>query len=64
MNRAPLIMATVAGVAGAGGLFVITRPVRSEAGVYGRRIAGTMLLALAIILGGFAHALATFGAMS
>ena len=62
MNRAPLIMTAVATVAGIGGLVVVTRPVRSEAGRYRRRIAGTMLIALAVILGGFANALNSFGA--
>lgn len=64
MTRAPLIMAAVAATAGIGGLVVFTRPARSEGAVYGRRIAGTMLIALAVILGGFAYALATFGAVS
>jgi hypothetical protein len=38
--------------------------VRSEAGRYRRRIAGTMLIALAVILGGFANALNVWGATS
>jgi hypothetical protein len=62
MNRAPFIMAAVAATAGIGGLVVLTRPVRSEGAVYGRRIAGTMLLALALLLGRFAWALDSWGA--
>jgi len=57
MNRAPLIMTMVATAAGIGGLAVFTRPARSESAVYARRIAGTMLLALALLLGRFAWAL-------
>jgi hypothetical protein len=64
MNRAPFIMAAVAATAGIAGLVVFTRPVRSEGAVYGRRIAGTMLIALAVILGGFAYALNSWGAAS
>jgi len=61
MNRAPFIMAAVAATAGVAGLVVLTRPVRSEGAVYGRRIAGTMLLALALLLGRFAWALDSWG---
>ena len=64
MIRAPFIMAAVAATAGIAGLVVVTRPVRSEAGRYRRRIAGTMLIALAVILGGFANALNMWGAGS
>ena len=64
MNRAPLIMTAVAATAGIGGLVVFTRPARSEGAVYGRRIAGTMLIALALLLGRFAWALDSWGAGS
>jgi len=61
MLRAPLIMASVATVSGVAALVVFTRPGVSEQSVYGRRIAGTMFGALAIILGGFAYALSSLG---
>ncbi|MDB5704177.1 MAG: hypothetical protein JWN66_1293 [Sphingomonas bacterium] len=61
MNRAPLIMAAVAATAGVGGLIVFARPARSEGAIYGRRIAGTMLIALALLLGRFAWALSSWG---
>ena len=64
MLRAPLIMASVATVSGVAALVVFTRPGVSEEAVYGRRIAGTMFAALAIILGGFAYALGSWGAGS
>jgi hypothetical protein len=58
--RAPLIMAFVALTSGVAALVVLTRPGRSEQAIYGRRIAGTMFAALAIILGGFAWALGSW----
>jgi len=61
MLRAPLIMASVATVSGVAALVVFTRPGVSEQALYGRRIAGTMFAALAVILGGFAYALASLG---
>jgi hypothetical protein len=61
MNTAALIMTIVAIVAAGAGLFVVTRPAKSEGAVYARRIAGTMLLALAMILGAFSYALWTWG---
>jgi hypothetical protein len=54
---APLIMATIALVSAVAAAIVLLRPVHSEAGSYGKRIAGTMLAAFAIILGGFAASL-------
>ncbi|MEO5867154.1 MAG: hypothetical protein ABIS14_07940 [Sphingomonas sp.] len=60
--RAPLIMAAVAGVSAIGAGVVLTRPARGEGSVYARRIAGTMLGAFAVILGGFAYALWSWGA--
>ena len=62
MIRAPIIMATVASVAGLGGvasLFMIRGS--SEGAVYARRITATMLLALAGILGFFAWSMASWG---
>jgi hypothetical protein len=50
-------MACVAATAAAGGIAVISLPSTSEQAVYGKRIAGTMLVALAIILGMFAWGL-------
>ncbi|WP_066650485.1 MULTISPECIES: hypothetical protein [Sphingomonas] len=58
---APLVMAVVALLALAGAAFTLTRPAASEAAIYRRRIAGTMLGAGAIILGGFAYALSSWG---
>jgi len=54
---APLIMAGVATTSAVAAAIVLLRPVHSEAGSYGKRIAGTMLAAFAIILGGFAASL-------
>lgn len=58
---APLVMAVVALLALAGAVYTATRPTASEAAVYRQRIAGTMLGAGAIILGGFAFALHSWG---
>jgi hypothetical protein len=57
MIRASLIMACVAGVSALGGAAVLAVPTRGEGGTYGKRIAGTMLWALALILGMFAWGL-------
>jgi len=54
---APLIMAAVATTSAIAAAIVLLRPVHSEASAYGRRIAGTMFAAFAIILGGFAASL-------
>ncbi|HEX4694931.1 hypothetical protein [Sphingomonas sp.] len=63
MTRAPIIMGTVAAVAALGGAGVLVG-IRgsSEGAVYARRIGATMLLMLALILGGFATAMASWGA--
>jgi|GEM_PF-1057395 hypothetical protein len=53
----PVIMAMVSGIAGLLAVLVATRPGDSEQSVYARRIVGTMLATLAIILGGFAWSL-------
>ncbi|MBY0285000.1 MAG: hypothetical protein K2W81_13700 [Sphingomonas sp.] len=58
---APLVMAVVALLVLGGTAFTLTRPATSEAAIYRRRIAGTMLGAGAIILGGFAYALSSWG---
>ncbi len=58
MNRAVLVMACVSGAAALASAIVLTRPARSEAAVYARRIAGTMLGAGALILALFAWGLA------
>jgi len=54
-------MYSVAGVAGAGGIVVLTRRAVSEGAVYARRIGATMLFALATILTVFATAMASWG---
>jgi len=64
MSRAPFIMAMVAATSAVGAIVVFTRPARSESAVYARRIAGTMLLALALLLGRFAWALNSWDAAS
>jgi energy-converting hydrogenase Eha subunit E len=55
-ERATFIMYAIAAVAALASLGVVVRPARSEPAVYRKRIAGTMLLALALILAGFATA--------
>lgn len=57
----PVVMACVATALAAAAIYVVTRPVATEEGVYGKRILGTMLSAGAIILGGFSYALASWG---
>ncbi len=57
MNRAALVMACVSATIGAAGLAVAAMPARSEQAVYGKRIAGTMLIAGAVILAMFAYGL-------
>jgi len=50
-------MACVAACAALGGIFILTRPTRSEQAVYARRIAGTMAVSLGLILALFAWGL-------
>ena len=57
MNRAVLVMGLVSATAAIGGAIIVTRPARSEAAVYGKRIAGTMAFALALILALYAAGL-------
>lgn len=64
MNRAPLIMFSVSAASAVGAAVVFTRPGASERAVYGRRITGTMLAALAVILASFAYGLASAGGAS
>jgi hypothetical protein len=54
-------MAGISALAAIGGAFILTRPVRSDHAVYGRRIAGTMALAFAIILALYAWGLERVG---
>ena len=56
-----LIMAIVAGAAALAGAIILARPVTTEQGVYGKRIAGTMALALAVILALYAWGLHRVG---
>ena len=58
---APVVMAIVAGLLALAAIYVVTRRALTEPAVYGRRIVGTMLGAGAIILGGFAYALNSWG---
>jgi hypothetical protein len=60
--RAPLVMAAVAGLCAISATLILSRPVHSEAGRYGKRISATMFAAFAIILGGFAASLWSWGA--
>lgn len=57
MTRAALVMACVSATAAIGGAGVFALPARSEAGRYGKRIAGTMFCAMALILAIFAWGL-------
>ncbi|WP_342249343.1 hypothetical protein [Sphingomonas sp. OTU376] len=63
MTRSLALMAGIAGAAGAAGLTTLVRPAtaraalglpEAEATTYALRIAGMMLLALGLFLGGFA----------
>jgi hypothetical protein len=50
MSGARLLMMTIGVVAIVGGGVILLRPARSEAGVYGRRIGGMMLVAFGLVL--------------
>ena len=50
MSSASLLMLAVAIAACAGGVVVLLRPVRSEAGTYVRRMGGVMLIAFGLVL--------------
>lgn len=54
MTREVLIMGAVAAIAGLLGIALLAARAKSEASVYRRRIAGTMLVALSVVL--FANA--------
>ncbi len=58
----PHVMASVASLFACAAIWVFTRPAVTEPAVYGRRIAGAMLTAFAVILAGFAAAMASWGA--
>ncbi|MBO9582270.1 MAG: hypothetical protein J7498_15390 [Sphingobium sp.] len=57
MTRAALVMACVSVASAAAGAAILLMPARSEQGVYGKRIAGTMFCAMALILALFAWGL-------
>jgi uncharacterized membrane protein HdeD (DUF308 family) len=50
MSSAGLLMLVVAIAALAGGVVVMLRPVRSDAGTYLKRMAGVMLIAFGLVL--------------
>lgn len=58
----PLVMGIVAALLAAAAVYVVMRPSQAEGAAYVKRIVGTMLGAGAIILGGFAFALNSWGA--
>ncbi len=57
MTRAALVMACVSATSAVTGVTILTRRVRSEAAIYGQRIAGVMFCALALILALYAYGL-------
>jgi hypothetical protein len=57
MTRAAAVMAMVSATAALGGAAIIILPARSEQAIYGKRIAGTMAFAGALILALFAAGL-------
>ena len=57
MTSGVVIMLIVATLIGGAGLAFMLSPSKSEAGVYRRRIAGTMGVAFAVVLYGYAWAL-------
>lgn len=63
LDRGQLIMIAAGVLLAGAGLFVFSRPVASEGGVYARRIAGTMLtmLGTALVLFSLAYAVARSG---
>jgi hypothetical protein len=62
MTRAVLIMACVAAASATAGAAMLAIPARTEQGVYGKRIAGTMFCAMALILTLYAFGLERMGA--
>jgi len=62
MIRAALIMACVSATSAVAGTTIIALPARSEQAVYGKRIAGTMFCALALILALYSWGLERMGA--
>jgi hypothetical protein len=61
MIRAALVMACVSATSAAAGAAILAVPTRSEQGVYGKRIAGTMFCAMALILALYAWGLERMG---
>ena len=57
MTRAALVMACVSATSAVAGGTILSMRTRSEAAVYGKRIAGTMFCALALILALYAAGL-------
>lgn len=62
MTRAVLVMACVAATSAAAGGTILALPARSEGAIYGKRIAGTMFCAMALILTLYAFGLERMGA--
>ncbi|MFM9828101.1 MAG: hypothetical protein ACKVOB_05050 [Sphingomonas sp.] len=58
----PHVMASVASLFACAAIWVFTRPAVTEPATYGKRIAGAMLTAFAVILAGFAYFLAQWSA--
>ncbi len=63
MIRAALVMACVSATSAAASGTMLALPSRSEAAIYGKRIAGTMFGALALILALYAWGLERMGTM-
>lgn len=63
MTRAAIVMACVAAVSAIAGGIIFALPSKSEQAVYGKRIAGTMFCAMALILALFSWGLTRMGAM-
>jgi hypothetical protein len=63
MTRAALVMACVSATSAVAGATIFAIPSRSEAAVYGKRIAGTMFCALALILALYAAGLERMATM-
>ncbi|MBO9576311.1 MAG: hypothetical protein J7494_11275 [Sphingobium sp.] len=57
MTRAAIVMACVSATSALAGAGVLALPARTAQGVYGKRIAGTMFCAMAVILALFAWGL-------
>ncbi len=62
MTRAALVMACVSATSAGIGAVILAIPARTEAATYGKRIAGTMFCAMALILALFAWGLGRMAA--